>query len=126
MSDRILLVAADSEGAATRVLRDIITTPGTRLVWTTPFEWIAADGSLEARRHSRGRYKAEAAHLEALAGAGTWFLSQDLEQLAVLDLHLRRNSRRYAPAKGMRAGSAYARILDIINATVAQKRGGKL
>ncbi len=126
MSDRVLIVAANAEGAATRVLRDIITTPGTRLSWSTPADWMAHDCALMLRRHSAGRYKAERAHLEALAGAGTWFLSQDLEELLALDGYIRLNPGRFRPAPGRRAGSPRARILDALNAAITQKRGGKL
>lgn len=125
---RTLIVAANPEGSPVRVLRDIMTTPGTRLTWTTPLEWIAHDRALEQRRHSAGRYRAEDAHLEALAGAGTWFLTQELEQLVALDRYVRAQSRRsrFKPARGNRAGSPYVRIVDALNAAIAAKRGGKL
>ena len=129
MAERTLIVAANPEGAPVRVLRDIITTPGTRLSWSTPLEWMAHDCALQLRRHSAGRYKAEEAHLEALAGAGTWFLSQDLEQLVALDGYVRLNLRgrtRLQPVRGRRAGSPYVRIINELDATIAQKRQGKL
>lgn len=126
MSERTLIVAADAGGRPVRLLRDIITTPGTRLSWSTPGEWMAHDCALMLRRHSAGRYKAEASHLEALAGAGTWFLSQSLEELLALDGYIRLNPARFRPAPGRRAGSPRARILDALNAAITQKRQGKL
>lgn len=124
---RTIIVQANAEGRATRLLRDIITTPGTRLSWWSPLTWIAAHREIEDRRISAKQYRDRDAHLEALVSAGgaAVLALAPLEELLALNRYLRANEQRLAPARGMRAGCPWVLAIDLVDAAIAQRRSGR-
>lgn len=90
------------------------TTPGTRLTWGTAGEWLAHATAIEARRHSRARYAAAAAHLEELARRLDFLDAQPAEELLACLAFVRKYHR---PSKGSRAGTPYAvLVVELHNA----------
>lgn len=91
-------------------------TPGTTLTWSTAAEWMAVDRELGARRISAKWYRDRNAHLEALVGAGDWFLQQSIEELRDLALYMRGTHK---PLRGTPGRARYGRIIDQINNAIA-------
>jgi hypothetical protein len=99
-----------------------VTTPGTRLTWSSVTSWILAEQRLQARRISSRRYVDIRNHLQALVDNVELLHLARLEELVVLETILR---QRYRPTRGARGGTPYERLLNETHNTIAMRRAGR-